>query len=69
MKPLKSKGPAAEATANRTSIEVLPARKILQKEHSIELENYQSLFIANRYSLEPHIARLVCHLAGIGGAR
>jgi hypothetical protein len=66
---LETKDPAAAPTTNRVKKETFSLRDYLHTKSNTEFEDYQSFSIANRYSLEPHIASLVCHLAGIGGAR
>jgi hypothetical protein len=65
----ETKGPAAGTTANRTSKEALLKTENLPKEHSIDADDFQCLIVASRYNLEPHIARLICDLAGIGAVR
>jgi len=57
----------ATANADRTRKEYLTSTLNIQEKHSICADDFQSLFIASRYNLEPHMARLVCHLAGFGG--
>lgn len=62
----EKRSPAARASTNR-----VPNIKALG---GVDAQNpiadplaFQSAFIANRYRLSPCMARLVCHLAEIGG--
>jgi hypothetical protein len=60
---------AVAPAANRNSTEYLTGSVNIHEKHSIFADDFQSIFVAYRYNLEPHIARLICDLAGIGGAR
>ncbi|MGB3502265.1 MAG: hypothetical protein WBA44_11615 [Mesorhizobium sp.] len=67
MRPLEKRKPVAGTTGCHLKIEK-PSSEFDDQNHTLNLIDLQAARLLRRFNLTPPRARLICHLAGLGGA-